>query len=172
MNVHIRHATPADFEAVARIFSGPKAVWGTCQLPFPSAELWRKRLAEPEPGLVSLIACHESDIVGILGLHTHPDRPRRRHAAEIGMTVRDDCQGKGVGTELLKTAIEMADRWLNLTRLELSVFTDNEPGIRLYKKFGFTVEGTLQQYAFRDGRFVDAFAMGRLRGTSASSDSR
>jgi len=47
--------------------------------------------------------------------------------------------------------------------LELEVYTDNEPSIHLYKKFGFVVEGALQQFAYRDGQFVDVYAMGRLR---------
>ncbi|MEO0409275.1 MAG: GNAT family N-acetyltransferase, partial [Cyanobacteria bacterium P01_A01_bin.135] len=56
-----------------------------------------------------------------------------------------------------------ADKWLNLTRLELIVYTDNGPAVRLYKKFGFVVEGTLTQYAFRDGAYVDAYTMARLK---------
>ena len=91
--------------------------------------------------------------------------------SEVGMSVRDDWQGRGVGTELLKAAIDLAERWLNLTRLELFVFTDNKPAIRLYERFGFAVEGTLRQYAYRDGRFVDALAMARLRGDAAVAQS-
>jgi putative acetyltransferase len=159
----IRAATPDDFGAVTQLFAGPKVIHGTLQLPFPSPELWRKRLSDPEPGLVALVACHEAELVGMIGLHTKPDRPRRRHAAELGMTVRDDWQGKGVGTALMKAALDLADNWLNLTRLELSVFIDNEPGLKLYKKFGFEIEGTQRQYGFRDGRFVDAYLMSRLR---------
>jgi putative acetyltransferase len=167
MNYEIRHATPADHEAVTRIMSGPKAVWGTLQVPFPSPEIWRKRLAEPERGLVLLLACHESEPIGMAGLHTNPDQPRLRHSARLGMTVRDDWQGKGVGTALMKAALDLADNWLNLERLELDVFCDNEPGVRLYRKFGFETEGTLRRLAFRDGRFVDGFLMARLRPTSA-----
>ena len=163
MNLAIRHATPADSDAVHRIFSGPKAIWGTVHLPFSSPEASRKWLAEPEPGVTVLLACQDADVAGILGLHTHPDKPRRRHAAELGMAVRDDCQGKGVGTALLKAALDLADNWLNLSRVELSVFTDNEPGVRLYKKFGFDIEGTQRRYAFRAGQFADAYLMARLR---------
>lgn len=83
--------------------------------------------------------------------------------ASVGMAVRDDWQGKGVGSALMQAATELADRWLNLTRLELAVYTDNAPAIHLYEKFGFVREGTLRQYAFRDGVFVDAYAMARLR---------
>lgn len=67
----------------------------------------------------------------------------------------------------MKAALDLADNWLNLGRLELDVFCDNEPGVRLYRKFGFETEGTLRRLAFRDGRFVDGFLMARLRPASA-----
>ena len=79
------------------------------------------------------------------------------------MGVHDEWQGKGVGTALVEALIDLADRWLNLTRLELSVWTDNEPAIRLYRKFGFETEGTLRGYGFRDGRFVDVHYMARVK---------
>jgi len=162
MTITIRHIEPGDYEAVHRIISGPKAVWGTLQLPFPSIEMWRKRLAEPPEGLFSLVACADGEVVGHIGLHTFPNHPRRRHVGQIGMTVRDDWQGKGIGTALMQAVVELADKWLNLSRLELDVYTDNEPAIKLYKKFGFTIEGTSVHYAFRDGEFVDVYLMARL----------
>ena len=158
-----RRAEPSDYEAVQQIFSGPKAIWGTLQSPFSSVEQWRKRLAEPPEGLVSLVACVESEVVGQLSLQTFPTRPRRRHVGHIGMAVRDDWQGKGTGTALMQAAVDLADKWLNLTRLELEVYTDNEAAIRLYEKFGFIIEGTLAQHSFRDGRYVDSHLMARLR---------
>jgi putative acetyltransferase len=147
-----------------QILASPNVVWGTLQLPFPSVEQWRKRLAEPAEGLFSLVACVEdNEVVGQLALQTFPHRPRRHHVGQIGMAVRDDWQGKGVGTALMQAAIELADKWLNLIRLELDVFTDNVPAIRLYEKFGFTIEGTLVDFAFRDGQYVDTYIMARLR---------
>ena len=163
MTITVRRTEPGDYEALRQIFAGPKVIWGTLQLPFPSAEQWRKRLAEPPEGLFSLVACVEAEVVGQLGLHTFPNRPRRRHVGQIGMAVRDDWQGKGVGSALMQAAIELADKWLNLRRLELEVFVDNEPAIRLYEKFGFTIEGTLVDFAFRDGQYVDTYMMARVR---------
>ena len=162
MTITIRHTEPSDFEAIYRIFCGPKAVWGTLQMPFPSIEVWRKRLAEPPEGMYGLVACVEGEVVGNCGLHTLPQSPRRRHVGQVGMAVRDDWQGKGVGTALMQAVIELADQWLNLSRLELDVYTDNEPAIKLYRKFGFTVEGTAINYAFRNGQFVDVYLMARL----------
>ena len=47
MDVTIRHAEPDDYKAVQKVFAGPEAVAGTLQPPFPSAEVWRKRLSGP-----------------------------------------------------------------------------------------------------------------------------
>jgi putative acetyltransferase len=159
----IRHATPADVEAIVQIFSGPQAVRGTLQLPFPSPETWRKRLTEPERGLVALLACIENEPVGMLGIHTRPDLPRLRHSAMIGMAVRDDWQGRGIGTALLAAALNLADEWLQLSRVELNVFADNSAAIRLYQKFGFEAEGTLRKAAFCEGELRDVLMMARLR---------
>jgi putative acetyltransferase len=81
----------------------------------------------------------------------------------IGICVHEEWQGKGVGTALIRAIVDLADHWVNLTRLELEVFVDNETAIRLYERFGFQVEGTLRQHAFRDGQYVDSMVMGRLR---------
>lgn len=164
MQIAVRHAEPDDYEAIHRIFAGPKVVAGTLQLPMTPRETWRKRLLQRPESLYSLVACMDGEeVVGSLGLETLT-RPRMRHVGTIGMAVRDDWQGKGIGTALLEAALELADNWLGLTRLELTVFTDNKAGIALYEKFGFEVEGTHRRHAFRDGRFVDAYSMARLRG--------
>jgi len=164
MTITIRRTEPGDYEAVQRIYASPNVIRGTLQLPFPSAEEWRKRLAEPPEGLFSLVACADNnEVVGQLVLNTFPNRPRRRHVGQIGMAVRDDWQGQGVGTALMQAAVDLADQWLNLTRLELTVFTDNAPAIRLYEKFGFRIEGTSVDFAFRDGQYVDTYTMARLR---------
>lgn len=167
MRITVRHAEPGDFEALREIHAQPKAVWGTLQLPFPSAEKWRKRVQEMPEGKHFLVACLDDEIVGALVLWQETRTPRRRHAGGLGMAVHDRWQGQGVGNALMEAAIEMADNWLNLLRLELSVFVDNDPAIRLYRKWGFKTEGTWEKYAFRDGRYVDAYCMARIRGAVA-----
>ncbi len=158
----IRRAEPSDAEAIHATFMGPKVIAGTLQLPYPSIELWKKRLAEVALADYFLVATIDSHVVGNLGLHEAGKSPRRRHVGAIGMSVRDDSQGRGVGTALMKAAIELADGWLNYQRLELNVFADNLAAMALYRKFGFVIEGTFRAYAFRDGHYVDSYAMARL----------
>ncbi|RWX24231.1 GNAT family N-acetyltransferase, partial [Rhizobium leguminosarum] len=47
--------------------------------------------------------------------------------------------------------------------LELTVYTDNDVAIGLYRKFGFEQEGLLRAFGFRSGEYVDAYTMARLR---------
>jgi putative acetyltransferase len=158
----IRQGEPGDYARIREIFAQPRAVWGTLQLPLPSEALWKQRMEDPPEGLTHLVALMDEIVVGELGLHAARNM-RRRHVAALGMAVHDEWQGKGVGTALMKAAIDLADNWLNFTRLELTVFVDNEPAIALYKKCGFEIEGTHQKYAFRGGEFVDTHAMARVK---------
>ena len=158
----VRRAEPGDAEAIHATFTGPRAIAGTLQLPYPSVEQWRKRLAEFPPGDHLLVATIAGEVVGNLGLHAASKSPRRKHVATIGMAVRDDRQGRGVGSALLLAAVELADGWLNYQRLELTAYVDNLAAVQLYRKFGFTIEGTARAYAFRDGAYVDAYWMARL----------
>ena len=161
--VSIRHAEPDDYKAIHRILSSPRATAGTLQLPLQSLEGVRKRFfSETLEGLYQLVACVDEEVVGHLGLETFT-RPRRRHVGEIGMAVCDDWQGKGIGSALMEAALDLADNWLNLIRLELTVYTDNAAGIALYEKFGFVIEGTHRLFAFRNGEYVDAYSMARIK---------
>jgi L-phenylalanine/L-methionine N-acetyltransferase len=163
MNITIRAAEPADYEAVRQTMSQPNVIRGTMQLPFPAAEMWKKRFAEHAENTHVLVAEVDGKVVGNLGLHPAGNAARRRHAASLGMSVHDAYHGKGVGTALMAAALNLADNWLQYSRVELTVFSDNEAAIALYKKFGFEIEGTFKQYAFRDGVLADAYTMARLK---------
>jgi len=161
--ITIRRAEPSDHEGICETFRDESAYSGTLQLPYPSAELWRKRLAEPKADEFILLAHVDGKLAGNGGLHQASRSPRRSHAMLLGMAVRSDYQGRGVGSALMKALLEIADGWLNVTRVELTVFTDNERAIALYRKHGFELEGTHKAYALRAGRYADVHAMARIR---------
>ena len=111
---------------------------GALGLPLSSKAAWRERLVAKRAEEVSLVVCARGEMVGHLSLYVYPE-PRMRHAGHFGMAVRYDWQGKGVGTTLLEAALDLADNWLGLTRLDLRVYVDNGAAIALYRKFGFEV---------------------------------
>lgn len=163
MDITVRRAEPGDFEGFCRIYSDESAQSGTLQLPMPTREHWRKRLSETPEGHYIFVACAGDEIVGNAGLHPTAPTPRRAHALILGIAVPGPWQGQGVGKALMGTLVDFTDRWLPVTRLELTVFTDNARAIALYRSFGFEVEGTHRQYALRDGRLADVLAMARLK---------
>jgi len=134
----------------------------TLGVPYSSEQAWREELDRRRDDNVSLVACVQGEVVGHLALSIYMN-PRTRHAGHFGIAVRDDWQGKGIGAELMKACLDLADNWLGLTRLDLRVYVDNAPAISLYKKFGFEIEGTHKRFAFRNGEYVDAHVMARLR---------
>ena len=158
----IRRSEPGDYLDLHRLYSSPRASAQTLQLPHASAEEWRTRLASIPEGRYNLVAVIDDHVIGMISIGMS-NRPRRRHAGNIAIGIRDDWQGKGVGTALMEAGIDLADNWLDIMRLELEVHADNEAAIRLYTRFGFEVEGRLRKFAFRDGEYIDCLAMARLR---------
>ena len=159
----IRRAEPSDFEAFRDTFADESAYSGTLQLPYPSSEVWKKRLESNGPDDYLLLALVDGKVAGNAGMHPAQGSPRRAHARHIGMAVRSEFQGKGVGNALMEALVGLADNWLNVFRLELTVFTDNERAIALYRKHGFEVEGTHKAFALRAGKWADVHSMARIR---------
>jgi len=90
-------------------------------------------------------------VVGLAGLEVSKPA-RQRHVGTLGIMVHREYQGRGIGRSLLSALLDIADRWLMLKRVQLTVFTDNQRAIGLYKSLGFVVEGTERFAAIRDGR--------------------
>jgi putative acetyltransferase len=157
----IRAASPDDAEALTALVAMPGVRYGTLRLPFQTVAETRHRLENLGPGGKEIVAQLDGGIVG--SLFIGPMQGRRRHVASIGMGVHDDFRGRGVGSALMKAALDLADNWLDIRRIELTVFTDNDDAIRLYERNGFVTEGHFRDFAFRDGRYVDAYSMARLR---------
>ena len=149
-------------DGITALYNDPVVARQVLQMPFQSTEVWRKRLAPDNERMVQLVALHQGAVVGNIGLEQF-SRIRRSHAGSLGMAVAVAWQGQGVGSQLLATALDIADNWMNLHRVELSVYADNEAAIALYRKFGFETEGLFRDYAVRDGQWVDTLSMARLR---------
>lgn len=106
----------------------------------------------------------EEIIIGTAALNVYANH-RLRHSASIGVMVHKDYQNNGVGTALMKALIDIADNWLILVRIELTVFEDNEKAICLYEKFGFEKEGIKKLAGIRNGKYTNEILMARINST-------
>ena len=162
MNISIRHLQPEDVNAVHEMCSSQTVINGTMRLPYQALDYTRRRV-EPVDGIIRLVAVADEEVVGYSELITYPNVPRHRHAGEVNMImVREGWQNQGVGRQLMEAMVDLADQWLQITRLSLIVWTDNHRAVHLYQEMGFEIEGTMPEYAFRAGTYIDAYQMGRL----------
>ena len=142
----------------------PEVMSETLGLPTLTPDRWRREVENmvANPNNHCLVAEVEGRVVGAVNLEVH--RGRKSHGGTLGLMVRDDYHGRGIGTALLDGILEIADRWLGLRRVELEVFTHNEVAIGLYERRGFLREGIKRGAAYRDGAFEDILVMARHRG--------
>lgn len=158
----IRHSESEDIIGIKSIFGGRSTYSNTLQLPYSSLEIWKSRFENPQDGYYSLVAELDNEIVGHIGLKIDQN-PARKHVGSCGIAVKDSHHHQGIGSKMLAAVIDLSDNWLNLKRLEISTYTDNETALRLYRKFGFQVEGESPYFAFRNGEYVSAYHMARIK---------
>jgi L-phenylalanine/L-methionine N-acetyltransferase len=159
--ISIRAMEPADLPDLTEAWNQPRAYAGTLQLPYTSLDAREKRFADKAASQTNLVAVIAGKAVGMIFLGR--EEARRSHVGSLGMAVHDAYAGRGVGTALMAAVIDLADNWLQLKRLELSVYADNARAIALYERFGFEREGLSRAFAWRDGAYADSLAMARLR---------
>ena len=145
-----------------RLFTQPEVYANTLQVPHPSRAMWQERMNQKSPGQYHLVAIVDDQVAGHLMIAAET-RPRRSHVASFGLCVDAARHNQGIATALLREMIAMCDNWLRIERIELTVFVDNAPAISLYQKLGFDIEGTGKRYGLRDGDYIDAYFMARLR---------
>ena len=160
--VTIRAVSSEDYQDIYEMLGCPGVVRNTLQLPYVSLDKRRDWLSNLTPDDYMLVAEVDGKVVGNIEITRR--RNRLAHVANLGMAVHDDYQDRGIGTALMEAALDMTDNWLNIKRVELDVYTDNFRAVHLYEKFGFVIEGTRRALAFREGEYVDAYHMARLKG--------
>ncbi|MCK6264925.1 GNAT family N-acetyltransferase [Vibrio sp. ZSDE26] len=155
----IRCLENTDTSDLAEIYSFQSVTQNTSQVPFLSSEKVASLFSNPDH--YTLVAEYDSKVIGHVTLFM-TTKVRDRHCSGVGIAIHPDFHGKGVGKSLMIKAIEQADNWLNLVRLELEVHCDNPTAVALYEKLGFEHEGTKRLSTFKHGKYSDMFVMSRI----------
>jgi putative acetyltransferase len=159
----IRHLEPEDAAALRELTADESVYGNTLQLPNPSLQMLERRFHRLlRPGRYQLICESASgEVLGHAGLWRF-DEERLGHIGGLGIVVRRDWQGRGVGSALMAALTDLADNWLGLRRIELVVYADNLHAQALYRKFGFVEEARMRAHSLRGGAYHDSLLMGRL----------
>lgn len=107
-----------------------------------------------------LVAEENKELVGYL-LANGGQAEKNKHSAYLVIGIDKAHRGRGIGTLLFETL----DKWVtahDLHRLELTVVTENQGAVALYKKQGFKIEGTKQDSLFIENQFYDEYYMAKI----------
>lgn len=157
----IRRLRASDGDDLADLYRSPQVVEQTGQLPDRGGPFWLAFYTARDPEAVDLVAEIDGKVVGHLGILTNAN-PRRKHVASFGIAVHEAFQGQGVGRALIAEMLLLCDNWLNMVRVELSVYVDNARAIALYEACGFEREGIARFDMFKNGRYASGLRMARL----------
>lgn len=96
-------------------------------------------------------------------LSASPLSSKRRNAT-MELMVGKKWQSQGLGKALMYAALDLADNELMLERIEVEIDVENTGALKLYKSFGFKVEGTARDWGVLPwGGYIDAYLLARLR---------
>jgi RimJ/RimL family protein N-acetyltransferase len=127
-------------------------------------EAWIRARLESDNSLILVAVTKEGgEIVGLLDC-TGGERRAMRHQTVLGISVKKEWRGKGVGRKLMERAMEWARENETVKRVQLEVFATNEGAIHLYEKMGFEKEGVRRKAFWREGEWMDSIVMAKLLG--------
>ena len=90
-------------------------------------------------------AFYSNKLVGVTFLFKFDRSNRQVIARNFGIVVRDEYQGKGVGSKLIQKLFSIAKEKYHINEIYLEVLTDNKVAIKFYKKYGFQIIGTIER---------------------------
>ena len=102
-----------------------------------------------------LVAKYDGYVVGFLGLWRRG--VYMEHVASIGISVHPEYWGRGIATELIKAAIELA-MGKGLRRLEAETLSANTAMRHVVEKLGFTLECVRKNRVLKGGSYHDEVA--------------
>ncbi|GGE62237.1 GNAT family N-acetyltransferase [Priestia taiwanensis] len=130
-------------------------------LPSMRIDMMENRIKNLSATQYEFVAEHNGNVVGWIGLVQ--GQARRSHVGDMYIAVDSSFHNNGIGSALLTKIINLADNWLLLERVDLTVLHINPKAKALYEKFGFVEEGRKKGSLKTNGTFADEIVMGRLR---------
>lgn len=104
----------------------------------PTEERAVFRKADGRSGLY-IVAVLGGEVVGTADI-SRGRQSKNRHTADLGIALRKDARGVGLGTAMMQTMIDWA-RSMGIRKITLGVFASNGPALALYRRLGFIQEG-------------------------------
>ncbi|VVC01414.1 Sodium/hydrogen exchanger family protein [uncultured archaeon] len=123
---------------------------------------------EKEMGLQSIRRINKGEMIMCVGEHSgriiargvaEKMQLRERDNVSLSFYVASDFRGLGLGSALLRMLVDEAKRTFRPHNLYLTVYSDNERAMKLYRREGFVKVGVLPGWMKHKGRYLDRVYM-------------
>lgn len=104
------------------------------------------------------VAMKEDKMIGCISFNGNIAR-KMKHYGTIGISVLKEYWGKGIATSLLEKLISWAKE-KGIKKINLDVFENNKRAIKLYEKFGFRLEGCIEDGIFDGENYINLLVYG------------
>jgi putative acetyltransferase len=160
--IAVRPLHPGDIPAIYDLLAHSFMIGNVPYDPGIELSFISEWLAKRDPGVHRYVAMADGEISGLLIL-THKMRPRLNHSGTISMVAHSTNRYEETRQALLAAALDLADNWLNLYRVDLELSTEAKTVIDYFQSIGFESKGTRVIAVYRDGRWLNQLFMARLR---------
>ncbi|WP_327091535.1 GNAT family N-acetyltransferase [Nonomuraea sp. NBC_01738] len=155
----LRDVSSDDVDALLAVYGDPAV---TEHMPFPPrtrdevaaivAEAMTTAQSEPRRLYVLAVTDHHH-VIGVARLHIEADHP---HSAEIGLGLRPDQWGRGIGTDLVRLVLSFGFRQLGLHRIWGARSPANVPAQLAMLTAGMVEEGRIRHHVHTPSGWRDS----------------
>jgi phosphinothricin acetyltransferase len=112
------------------------------------------RIQKIIPELPWIVFEDEQQILGYAYATPWKERSAYRYSYEISVYVKNDTQGKGIGTKLYSDLISQLKK-LGTHAIIGGITLPNDPSIKLHEKMGFKKVAEFQEVGFKFGQWLN-----------------
>ncbi len=151
----IRRALRGDLPGIVAIYNqAVVATVATFDLEPKTVEEREPWFSEHDERFAIFVMEREGRLCGWSALSRWSERPAYADTSEISLYVDEGQRRRGIGSALMREAIEHAKQAHFHTILS-RVAAENAASLRLHERFCFTFIGTMREVGFKFGRYLD-----------------
>lgn len=164
--VTLRAIEPTDLEFLRSMMNDEAISDGVIGLSFPVSsamqEKWYQSILQDHDNYRFIIETEKDGAVGLVTMGDIDWVNRVVHSTGIKVDSKKITES-GIALDAMTTMFKFIFYQLNLNRIEGTVLIDNVQANALNKLLGYTIEGTLRQAIYRNGKYHDVYFLGMLK---------
>jgi RimJ/RimL family protein N-acetyltransferase len=162
--VRLRAIEPADWETYFAWNQDDEQARALYFIPFPQSQEAVKRFTEKEAlrgpdadNFRFVVENNEREVVGDITVN---QCDQRNGTFSWGVNIKQEQRRKGYASEALLLVLRYYFQELRYQKITVSIYSFNEPSIKLHESLGFQQEGRIRRAIYTKGQYFDVLLYG------------